>query len=71
MKEGIVINKVRKWHEPKTKITITKEGIFEEIKLDDFIKALKEEIGSVTTTLTKKQWDEKYESAVNRVIEGL
>ena len=84
MKEGIYFRKSRKWHEPKTKLTVTKEGLAEETKMSDFLDALKvelmtgqmhlndflkdlrENIGSVTTVLTKKQFDTLFDAAVEK-----
>ena len=79
MKEGIHIVKSRLWHEPKTKITITREGIKEEIKLDDFLKAmkaeinlqeladkLKSEIGSIALTFSAEKFAQKVDSAMKQ-----
>jgi hypothetical protein len=61
----------RYWNNPKINTKITNEGIFLEIELDDFVLALKKEIGSVTTTFTQKSFDKKVDEAVETVLKKI
>ncbi len=71
MKAKTKVVMVRKWHEPKTKIKVTDEELSLEISLEDFIKAVKAEIGSVTWTFKSETFSKQIDEAVSRVIEGL
>jgi hypothetical protein len=58
----------RYWNRPEINITVNDELISLNMKMDDFIKALKEEIGSVTWTFRDKTFNETMDNAVQSVI---
>jgi hypothetical protein len=68
----------RKWHNPKIEMEL---WMFQEapdntfirlnIELEDFIKAIQEEIGSVTWVFTKDGFKGKFDNAVKNVISGI
>lgn len=58
----------RYWNRPEINITVNDELISLNMKMDDFIKALKEEIGSVTWTFRDKTFNEAMDNAVQSVI---
>jgi hypothetical protein len=58
----------RYWNRPEINITVNDELISLNMKMDDFIKALKEEIGSVTWTFRDKTFNETIDNAVQSVI---
>lgn len=58
----------RYWNRPEINITVNDESISLNMKMDDFIKALKEEIGSVTWTFRDKTFNETMDNAVQSVI---
>lgn len=61
----------RYWNNPKISTIVTTEGISLTIELEDFITALKEEIGSVSTTFTKKSFSQQLDNAVITVLEKI
>ena len=67
MESAITIS--RYWNNPSISITVNIDGISLEMKLTDFIEALKAEIGSVTTTFTRQQFSLKMDKAVESVVE--
>jgi ABC-type enterochelin transport system substrate-binding protein len=67
MKTMVTIS--RYWTKPEILTTITDESISLQISMDDFIKALKTEIESVTWTFTKVTFEKQLDEAINRVIE--
>jgi hypothetical protein len=58
----------RYWNRPEINITVNDELISLNMKMDDFIKALKEEIGSVTWMFRDKTFNETMDNAVQSVI---
>ena len=58
----------RKWNNPEIYHTVNQQGIDLSIKLEDFIEALKTEMGSVTWTVTKAQFSQQVDDAVRQVI---
>lgn len=58
----------RHWNNPKITTTISLEGIALQMNLDDFIIALKQEIGSITTTFTQKTFSLKIDNAVSMIL---
>lgn len=77
MKKGTYIEKIRMWHEPKTEVTVTSEGIGSKIALSDFVTALKmqidfqqladklkEEIGSIALTFKADTFSKKVDIAM-------
>lgn len=58
----------RFWHNPAITTTFTDKLINIEIDLDDFMKALKEEIGSVTWTFKQETFEKQLDEAVAVVL---
>lgn len=71
MKDGVHVVKSREWHKPKTTITVTGEGIKEEISLNDFMKAVKTELGSVALTFKQETFEKQLDKAVAEVLKKL
>jgi hypothetical protein len=69
--EKSIVTVSRHWNNPEILTNITDESISLSIHLSDFISALKEEIGSVTTTITQKSFSDKMDKAVVGVIERI
>lgn len=69
MKRVITIS--RKWHSPHITTVVTDESISLSIDLEDFVKALIKEIGSVALVFTGKSFEKKLKKAVENVIEGV
>jgi hypothetical protein len=65
-KEKVVIS--RYWHKPEVEIGIGYQGIQLAISLDDFRKAVFEEMGSVAMTFTKAQLQNQLEKAFTSAI---
>ena len=59
------------WNSPKIFTKITSEEISLEISLDDFREALKKEIGSVATVLTKVGIEQRIDKSFNSIIERI
>lgn len=68
MKTKFVIS--RKWNNPQFKYVITDEDMSCEMNLDDFIRALKQEIGSVTWTFKKDTFEKNLDMAIQKIIRG-
>jgi hypothetical protein len=58
----------RHWDNPKINAQVSVEGISLITELDDFISALKKEIGSITMTFTQQQFSDKVDKAVEMVV---
>lgn len=58
----------RNWHEPTIQHTVNLESIGLTISLEDFVRALKEELGSPTMIITKAQLSIRMDAAIARVI---
>jgi len=58
----------RYWNKPEITTTVSVEGISINIDLDDFIAALKQEIGSITMTFTQKKFELKVDNAVETAL---
>lgn len=69
--EKTVITISRYWNNPKITTKVTNQEISLEMSLDDFKEALKKEIGSVTTVLTKAGFEQKVDKAFVNIIEGI
>jgi len=69
MKSVVTIS--RYWNNPQIKTTIDDNEINVSIDLMDFLFAVKREIGSVTTILTKDAFSKRFDNSVARVIEGI
>jgi hypothetical protein len=62
----------KKWHQPVVYASITRDdGVEMSLPLDDFIEALRQEIGSVTWTVTEAQFKARVKAAVTNVVEGI
>jgi hypothetical protein len=68
----------RKWDNPQIETTVWKkgeneQGLYVEITLDmkNFVSALKEEIGSVATVITKEGISKKIDMAVANVLAAM
>ena len=66
-----IITISRRWNNPQISTTISREGIQMVMSIDDFEKALLEEIGSVTLILTREQFRDKLAKAIANVIQGI
>lgn len=53
------------------KVEVVQDDIAHRVTLGEFRDALIDEIGSVTFTLTRKQFRNKVATAVDRVIQGI
>jgi hypothetical protein len=69
MKSFVTVS--RKWNHPKIMTTISPQGIALTMDMDDFIKALKSEIGKVTFVFTKAEFEKRVDEAALRIIEGI
>jgi hypothetical protein len=67
MKSVITIS--RHWNNPKITTTISQEGISLQIDIQDFMKGIVEEMGSIATTFTKSAFEKKLTDAINVVLE--
>ena len=61
----------RYWNHPEIYTMVTSEDISLSISLDDFIKALKLEIGSVAWIFTKTAFNSKLDKTISTVIERI
>jgi hypothetical protein len=66
-----VVTVSRKWNNPEIKTVVEDAGIALTIELDDFKTALKQEIGSVAWTFSKKTFDTMIDDAFVRIVEGV
>lgn len=66
MRTVITISKY--WNHPKIQTSINNKEINMEMELDDFIEALKREIGSVTWIFRDKTFSEQIEKAKEIVL---
>ena len=69
MKSVVTIS--RKWNNPRIETAITEESISLQISMDDFIAALKQEIGKVTWVFTQKEFDKRLDAAILSVFQGI
>ena len=58
----------RHWNNPEINTSITSEILQIDIKLEDFIYALKQEIGSVTWTFKQETFDKQIDNALAMVL---
>lgn len=66
-----VVTISRKWNNPKITTTITGEQISIQMSMEDFVTALKAEIGSVTLVMTKAGFEARLDAAVANVLQGM
>jgi hypothetical protein len=66
-----VVTISRQWDNPSILTTIDQNEISLKISLEDFITALKHEIGTVAYTFTRASLNEKIDNAVNLVLESI
>ena len=50
---------------------VSKEGIALEMDMEDFVKALKQEIDSVTWVFTKAEFESRVDAAVEKILMGI
>ena len=62
-----VVTVSRKWNEPNIIVWVNNEGIGMGMKMDDYLVALSEEVGSPTFLLTKAQMLQKMREASPKV----
>lgn len=67
MKEMVTIS--RHWNNPLIKIAVTNEDISLSITLDDFINAVKQEIGSIRWVVKNETFGYRLDLAVKRVVD--
>ena len=61
----------RKWHQPIIETTITNEAISISCDLDDFLMAVREELGSITWVFLDATFKAKFDAAAQKVLEGI
>ena len=66
MKTVVTIS--RFWAKPEITTTISNESIALEISLDDFITALKQELGSVTWVFTAKEFEKRLDATIKTIL---
>lgn len=69
MKEKCVVTISRYWNNPKIITEVTGEKIALSMEMGDFLKAVKNEIGSVATVITKQEFSTRLDKAVETVLE--
>ena len=67
MKELVTIS--RHWNKPFIKVVVTDEDISLTITMDDFIDAVKKEIGSVRYVVKDETFEHRLNEAVKTVLE--
>lgn len=68
MNNKSIITISRYWNNPKITTTISQEGIAIQQDLNDFIAAIKQEVGSVAFVFTKNEFDKKFDNAVEKIL---
>ena len=74
METKAVVTVSRLWNNPKIHTIVdwaSKGGISMQTNMDDFIAALKTEIGAVTWVFTQKEFEKRIDAAVQTVIQGI
>jgi hypothetical protein len=61
----------RKWHEPEISISVGTEGIGISLSLEDFLKALAQEVGNPSFVVTIKGLEKRLLSASEAVVAGM
>jgi hypothetical protein len=61
----------KKWNSPHIKTTVDHEGIGLQTDLEDFIIALKQEMGSITWTFKKDTFEKMLDEAIQKVLKGI
>jgi glutamate mutase epsilon subunit len=61
----------RHWHKPTIHTTVTPAGIAITIPLEDFILAVKQEIGSVAMTFTRATFSAQLDAAIFNALEKI
>ena len=69
MKSVVTIS--RHWKDLKIRTDISTEGIAIQMSMEDFITALKQEIGSVTWVVTQKAFDKRLDAAIEKILTGM
>jgi len=68
--EKCFVTQSRLWHEPKITTLVNGDGILVSMEIDDFKKAVLEEIGSVALVFTVAGFKKIVDDAFVRVLEG-
>jgi hypothetical protein len=74
METRAVVTVSRLWNNPKiyTIVDYVKDGgISMQMDMDDFVAAVKQEIGKVTWVFTQKEFERRVDEAVRNVIQGV
>ncbi len=69
MKELVTIS--RHWNKPYIQVNVTDESISLSITLDDFLSAVKKEIGSVRWVVKDETFELRLDKAVKSVLEKI
>lgn len=56
------------WNNPQIITTVSNESISLEADLNDFITALKQEIGSIKFVFTQKEFEKRLDDAVETIL---
>jgi hypothetical protein len=70
-KEKNYLTICRKWTDPKIHHRLSEDGIEISIAFDDFLTAVKQEIGSVKWIFTKTAFNVVFDQAIQRVLAGI
>lgn len=62
---------MRRWNNPKINISIDDDEIYIKMNLNDFMSAVKEEIGAVTWTFTKDSFSTQFDNAVLKIVTAM
>lgn len=69
--KGSKVVRSREWHKPKTEINISALGISESVSLEDFLKAVMVELGSIALTFRQETFEKQLDRAVTEVLKKL
>ena len=68
-KEIVTIS--RYWDNPKIEVSVNQESIGLKISLDDFIKLVKNEIGSITFVFKQDTFNSMLDNAIKNILEKI
>ena len=71
MDKKVCITVSRYWNNPQIMTVLWKDGISLTMNLDDFVKALKEEVGSITWVFRKSTFEEMMDTAIKSIVEKI
>ena len=69
--EKSIVTISRYWNSPRINTFITNEQIGLKIELDSFVDSLIQEIGSVWSILTKKDFEDRVRAAYKKTLEKI